>query len=320
MSKKYYCFGCVCAAAILLASCTAKEKTNEDQATADETVEVTVEDHSTTEETLAETPAQDQNPLIDTEVVMIYELTVQDQNDEQKQKAMYLVNRIMSMLNATENNTNKVWLWYDAVNVAMRDYAQETGRSADPESVIRDIDEVMFPLSGGAQFEMNQYAYVDATIQQYIMIGLYHSLVNGTKNNELKTLIREEFDTWCAWSDVLHQKYSEIDLGEEWYSMKPLEISSNFRTLCCVRAELLKEELSVLSGKTDYEQRMSTVTSSAWQKFLSECNQLEPEMKYAFNQWRDRRVKIQKLLGGDAGKAYDRITADIHAILMLPDE
>lgn len=314
--KNYLMLTCACAVTLTIVACSGKTENN--AANQPESVAVMSDEQTTAEQPVAATATE--NPLLAAEVQEMYELSMSDADDEQKQKTMHLVNRIMSMLNATQDQPELEWLWYDAVNVAMQEYATAAGRKADVASVLADINEILAPLSAGAQFEMNQYAYIDSNLKLYETLGAYHALQNSAKDAEMKSLIYAEFVAWCAWRNDLQKKYTEYDLGDDWYSMKPMEISSNYYYLCDQRLKMLQEEQRLWAGKTDYQQRQATVKGSQWNEWLEPLGDFAAEMKESFGNWRDVRVKIQKQLGGEAGKAYDKMTADLHAMALIRED
>ena len=258
------------------------------------------------------------------------------QTERRDSAAMCLANRLIRMANLVNLNgdANDKLQWAVAVNAAI-DSFHVAVPSLPIDSVISDINRVVKKFSNDTQSELNFRWYVKATVDYYRTIEAYRQWLSEVPSN-LKSLMQNEYVAWHNFNEARFAFWRDVSYNQEWYSMKPMEIEGYYENLSANRrAELEVERSIILEGKP-YLQKGKTVTSSQWEKWITDHSVPEDieylrneflkdripndsivsnrvnALKSSFSQWIGVRKAIVNALPQEQGQWYQNITDDIH--------
>ena len=262
------------------------------------------------------------------------------QTERRDSAAMSLANRLIRMadlVNLNGNAKDKLQ-WAVAVNAAI-DSFHVAVPSLPIDSVISDINRVVRKFSNDTQSELNFRWYVKATVDYYRTIEAYRQWLSEVPSN-IKSLIRNEYVAWHNFNEARFAFWRDVSYNQEWYSMKPMEIEGYYENLSANRrAELEIERGIILEGK-QYLQKGKTVTSSQWEKWITDhsvpedieylrnefwkdripndsiVNNRVNALKSSFSQWIGVRKAIVNALPQEQSKWYDNMTSDIFCRLV----
>lgn len=263
----------------------------------------------------------------------IYEDMVPTPREE---KALKLANRVVTMYFSIDHSVpDHVWLWAEAVEQVVRNYAKESRLKYDTARY--DLHEALsyYGYDIQTQSSMNTYAYYLTAIQTYEAAVRYQQLIDRIEDTQLKKLIRAEYNAWFVWMDAQYFTNTYYTHGNDHYSMLPLDLWSFHKYHTDNRLAVLNVEEEVLVMGKNYRQRGKTVTGKQWRTWLEEqgyredmspdFNMEEPTesdfpalIKDKTEKWIAARQAVAHYLGDKTGKgqSYDNLTADIHACMI----
>ena len=262
------------------------------------------------------------------------------QTERRDSAAMSLANQLIRMAELVNLNgdANDKLQWAVAVNAAI-DSFHIAVPSLPIDSVISEINRVVSKFSNDTQSELNFIAYVDGTVDYYRTIEAYRQWLSEVPSN-LKSLMQNEYVAWHNFNEARFAFWRDVSYNQEWYSMKPMETEGYYENLSANRrAELEIERGIILKGKP-YLQKGKTVTSSQWEKWITDHSVPEDieylrndfwkdripsdsvvsnrvnALKSSFSRWMEARKAIVKALPQEQSKWYDNMTSDIFCRLI----
>ncbi|MBR6489369.1 MAG: hypothetical protein IKT03_02425, partial [Muribaculaceae bacterium] len=201
---------------------------------------------------------------------------------------MSLANQLIRMAELVNLNgdANDKLQWAIAVNAAI-DSFHVAVPSLPIDTVLSDINRVVKKFSNDTQSELNFRWYVKATVDYYRTIEAYRQWLSEVPSN-LKSLMQNEYVAWHNFNEARFAFWRDVSYNQEWYSMKPMEIEGYYENLSANRrAELEVERSIILEGKP-YLQKGKTVTSSQWEKWITD-HSVPEDIEYLRNEfWEDR--------------------------------
>lgn len=234
-------------------------------------------------------------------------------------EALRLLNRILRMDYFSYSTPLDEWTWYQAVNVAIAQYCDQTQQSPSHDRCIEDMVRVVADYEDGPQMMLNQYAGFLAVIAKYRSNEAYDQLFAAVPDSELNNLLFVEQHMWVDLRKYVEEWYVEHKQSYGWYSMLPLEIAGQQQRVNAFRTQCLHSEQMLFLDSAPYKQQYTTVRASVWKQWLSHAGSKQQPIQEAFDAWYEARTKIKSLLNEQDAKAYDCITADLHAFLLLGD-
>ena len=262
------------------------------------------------------------------------------QTERRDSAAMSLANRLIRMADLVSLNggANDKLQWAVAVNAAI-DSFHVAVPSLPIDSVISDISRVVSKFSNDTQSELNFIAYVDGTVDYYRTIEAYRQWLSEVPSN-LKSLMQNEYVAWHNFNEARFAFWRDVSYNQEWYSMKPMEIEGYYENLSANRRAELEEERSIILEGKPYLQKGKTVTTSQWEKWITDRSVPEDieylrnefwkdripsdsivsnrvnALKSSFTRWMEARKAIVKALPQEQSKWYDNMTSDIFCRLV----
>lgn len=253
-----------------------------------------------------------------------------------EEEALGLANRVITMYNAIDySEADNVWMWAEAVDHVVRDYAKENKMKYD--TAVYDLHEALsyFGYAIQSQSSMNTWAYYLTAIQTYDAAAQYKRLIDRISDVRLKTLVRAEYNAWFEWMDAQYFTNTYYTHAKDHYSALPLDFWAFHKYHTDNRLATLEVEENVLVKGRSYRQRGRTVTGKEWNKWLEkqgyregmspDFNMDEPTetdfpalIKDKTEKWLAARQAVAQYLDDKKGKgqSYDFITADIHACII----
>ena len=262
------------------------------------------------------------------------------QTERRDSAAMSLANRLIRMADLVSLNggANDKLQWAIAVNAAI-DSFHIAVPSLPIDSVISEINRVLSKFSNDTQSELNFRWYVKATVDYYQTIEAYRQWLSEVPSN-LKSLMQNEFVAWHDFNEARFAFWRDVSYNQEWYSMKPMEIEGYYENLSANRRAELKIERGIILEGKPYLQKGKTVTTSQWEKWITDHSVPEDieylrnefwkdripsdsivsnrvnALKSSFSQWIGARKAIAKALPQEQSKWYDNMTTDIFCRLV----
>ena len=262
------------------------------------------------------------------------------QTERRDSAAMSLANRLIRMADLVSLNggANDKLQWAIAVNAAI-DSFHVVVPSLPIDSVISDINRVVSKFSNDTQSELNFRWYVKATVDYYRTIEAYRQWLSDVPSN-LKSLMQNEYVAWHNFNEARFAFWRDVSYNQEWYSMKPMEIEGYYENLSASRRAELKIERGIILEGKPYLQKGKTVTSSQWEKWITDRSVPEDieylrnefwkdripsdsivsnrvnALKSSFTRWMEARKAIAKALPQEQSKWYDNMTSDIFCRLV----
>ena len=262
------------------------------------------------------------------------------QTERRDSAAMSLANRLIRMADLVSLNggANDKLQWAIAVNAAI-DSFHIAVPSLPIDSVISEINRVLSKFSNDTQSELNFRWYVKATVDYYQTIEAYRQWLSEVPSN-LKSLMQNEFVAWHDFNEARFAFWRDVSYNQEWYSMKPMEIEGYYENLSANRRAELKIERGIILEGKPYLQKGKTVTTSQWEKWITDHSVPEDieylrnefwkdripsdsivsnrvnALKSSFSQWIGARKAIAKALPQEQSKWYDNMTSDIFCRLV----
>ena len=265
---------------------------------------------------------------------------VDHQTERRDSAAMSLANQLIRMAELVNLNgdANDKLQWAIAVNAAI-DSFHVAVPSLPIYTVLSDINRVVSKFSNDTQSELNFRWFVNATVDYYQTIEAYRQWLSEVPSN-IKSLMQNEYVAWHDFNEARFAFWRDVSYNQEWYSMKPMETEGYYENLSANRrAELEIERGIILKGKP-YLQKGKTVTSSQWEKWITDhsvpedieylrnefwkdripndsiVNNRVNALKSTFSQWMGARKAIVKALPQEQSKWYDNMTTDIFCRLV----
>ena len=262
------------------------------------------------------------------------------QTERRDSAAMSLANRLIRMADLVSLNgdANDKLQWAIAVNAAI-DSFHVVVPSLPIDSVISDINRVVSKFSNDTQSELNFRWYVKATVDYYRTIEAYRQWLSDVPSN-LKSLMQNEYVAWHNFNEARFAFWRDVSYNQEWYSMKPMEIEGYYENLSANRRAELKIERGIILEGKPYLQKGKTVTTSQWEKWITDRSVPEDieylrnefwkdripsdsivsnrvnALKSSFTRWMEARKAIVKALPQEQSKWYDNMTSDIFCRLV----
>ena len=246
--------------------------------------------------------------------------------------ALKVANRFMRMHHAASGNADDELAWVDAVRTILADYCIANGRSK--EEALEDLLSAIGYLSVGAQFEMNRYAYVEASVEYFRALDANKAFLEAVPDGTLRDLLTEEYRCWNRLNETRFSAYVNIIRSEDHYSMLPMELEFAYGAYAKCRREFVEVDRSIVDGGRKYALQHPVVRMAQWNAFLSERLWLPEgydtimddnehinedvalQFKQAVEAWLDARHAVTRYYCGDKGESYDNAMADYHWVVV----
>lgn len=246
--------------------------------------------------------------------------------------AFELANRFMRMneVVAEKGDAMDMLQWAVAVNTTIDTFCVNVPE-VPHDSALNEIGRIMDEYTSWSQFEMNAMSDVYATIEYYYVIEAYRQWLNDLPKN-LQALAQAEYEAWYQLNEARFAFWRDVSYAQNWYSMKPMEITHYYSCLAKSRVAELADERDIVLGGKNYQQQGKTVTTKQWEEWLKEKSvpedadenpELVPDaavvekkkedLRLAFSRWLAARQALVKALPSNQGKSYDNLTADMHS-------
>ena len=253
-----------------------------------------------------------------------------------EEAALALANRVVTMYTSIDySQSDSVWLWGLATEKALMQYTRENRMQQD--SAVCDLHDALhyYGYDAHTQYTMNENAQYLTVIQTYDAVARYRLLLSKIEDEQLKRLIRAEYNAWFEWLDAKYFTNVYHTHGADRYSALPLDFHAFHEYYTENRLAMIDIEEDILMNDGSYQQRGKTVTTKQWKDWLNEQGYHEgmsPEfnmedpvdtdfpalIKDKTERWIAARRAVSFYLGEKTGKglSYDRLTADIHASII----
>ena len=250
--------------------------------------------------------------------------------------AMRLANRFMRssyLVNENGNAKDKLQ-WVLAVHTMLETFCLKVP-SLGEDSALYEIIRVVDKFSSQTQYEMNFQCYISASVEYFRTIEAYLMWISEISKS-LQPLMQEEYEAWHDLNDARFRLWSEVSFGQDWYSMKPMEIEGYYENLATSRRKALEQERLIILYGQPYHQKGKTVTTEEWNRWIAKSSVPEDAdmlkelgreerlpsdslvservgaLKSTFSRWLAARQAIAAALPKESGRYYDNMTADIH--------
>ena len=237
-----------------------------------------------------------------------------------------LMNRFMRMQYVALGDPMDELNWAMATQVILADYATHFGITK--EQAVDSIMDASAYLSGGTQYDINQYIYVMSSMAYYKTLAAYLTLIEDMPA-KLQPLLYDEYTAWNKMNKTRHSAYVDILRAGEHYSALPMELEGVYEAYAEKRTQLLKIEKQILFAGKEYHIQHPVVKTADWEHYLyrlknqsadDEALALVQELNENVRTWINARQKIARSLPPSEGTSYDNVTADYHWAIVNAEE